>query len=376
MATMARTPPSSNEDLQRLGASPPVWVGLGMVLAVSIQILVAGGWRLLTKRRRAAIQNGDAMYGLDHGKLNLALPPRSMWMNMGFWRDVEPEDFEGACRALLSALLDQAGLLEARSGEESRKSRDLEFRKDLQSMSVLDVGFGCGDQTLAITKAASNTNLQYLGITLNHAQFTCAQLRVSQSPYQGKSHDVSLFLADAAKPDSWTSSCLEKAAGLIINKHQAGWDTAPTTKTATILLALDTLYHFSPSRLPLLTYAAKTLRADLAAFDILLSPTATPWQALKLRLIGRLSGCPWSAFKSEREYRALLIAAGCQEESIVITDITEHVFGPLAAFVGRQEARLEQIGLKMGSLRVAGWLFGWWARSKVVRGVLVTAKAS
>ena len=25
------------------------------------------------------------LYGLDHGILNVGVPPASMWMNMGFW---------------------------------------------------------------------------------------------------------------------------------------------------------------------------------------------------------------------------------------------------------------------------------------------------
>jgi hypothetical protein len=26
------------------------------------------------------------IYGLDHGRLNVEMPPKSMWMNMGYWR--------------------------------------------------------------------------------------------------------------------------------------------------------------------------------------------------------------------------------------------------------------------------------------------------
>jgi hypothetical protein len=26
-----------------------------------------------------------AIYGLDHGRLNIGLPPPTMWMNMGYW---------------------------------------------------------------------------------------------------------------------------------------------------------------------------------------------------------------------------------------------------------------------------------------------------
>jgi hypothetical protein len=36
---------------------------------------------------RKSLANGpnSAIYGLDHGRLNLELPTKSMWMNMGYW---------------------------------------------------------------------------------------------------------------------------------------------------------------------------------------------------------------------------------------------------------------------------------------------------
>ncbi|KAJ1328027.1 cyclopropane-fatty-acyl-phospholipid synthase [Microdochium nivale] len=379
--------------------APTHWIVIGALLAISTQVLLAGIYRLSTKggKHNASIRTGEAIYGLEHGKLNLTLPPASMWMNMGFWQDVESDDFVGACRALLHAVLKQAGLLEP-----ATEKVDATLRKDLKNISVMDVGFGCGDQTLSIADlAGEQQDLRYLGITLNSSQCTYAQRRLSlwkknrQTPSR---HDISLFLGDAANPDSWASSCLEKAAAIISSStssernkppspdanqahefdkaHQQQQELQPETTSATVLLALDTLYHFSPSRQPLLTYAARTLRADLAAFDILLSDDATAWQTLRLRAVGVLSGCPWNAFLTEREYRSMLAAAGYAAGGIVVQDVTEHVFGPLSQFMAEHEGRLEGVGLKMGSLRVAGTLFGWWARSKVVRGVIVTARAS
>lgn len=34
--------------------------------------------------------SGGDLYGLDHGILNLQVPPVSMWMNMGFWEVRQP----------------------------------------------------------------------------------------------------------------------------------------------------------------------------------------------------------------------------------------------------------------------------------------------
>lgn len=30
--------------------------------------------------------NEEKLYGLDHAILNVEAPPRSMWMNMGYWK--------------------------------------------------------------------------------------------------------------------------------------------------------------------------------------------------------------------------------------------------------------------------------------------------
>lgn len=30
--------------------------------------------------------NEEKLYGLDHAILNVEVPPRNMWMNMGYWK--------------------------------------------------------------------------------------------------------------------------------------------------------------------------------------------------------------------------------------------------------------------------------------------------
>lgn len=35
---------------------------------------------------RRSDEAGNALYRLDHGILNVKLPPRTMWMNMGYWK--------------------------------------------------------------------------------------------------------------------------------------------------------------------------------------------------------------------------------------------------------------------------------------------------
>jgi hypothetical protein len=103
------------------------------------------------------------------------------------------------------------------------------------------------------------------------------------------------------------------------------------------------------------------------AFDLCLSPSATLTQRIMLDLLTRLVNTP-------DQYRMKLIKAGYQPGNINMKDISEHVFGPLACFLGEQDTRLKGLGLGIGSSGVAKRMFGWWGKTGVVRGVVVVAK--
>ena len=86
---------------------------------------------------------GSNVYGLEHGVLNLPLPPSRMWMNLGYWRDQthDPQDFPRACQALLERVLSAAF------------SQRQPLHSAGTSIHLLDVGFGCGDQTIFLLGA-------------------------------------------------------------------------------------------------------------------------------------------------------------------------------------------------------------------------------
>jgi hypothetical protein len=89
-----------------------------------------------------------------------------------------------------------------------------------------------------------------------------------------------------------------------------------------------------------------------------------------------LLGCPWQAFLTEEEYREQLVACGYERESIIIKDISEDVFPGLVAFLERQDKALAESGISLGAgFRLARRVFGWFATSKVIRAVIVVAKA-
>jgi hypothetical protein len=149
---------------------------------------------------------------------------------------------------------------------------------------------------------------------------------------------------------------------------QKGWETDCW------VLALDTLYHFSPSREPLFGFAGTNIRASIMAYDLLLADDTPLFSRFLLSFIGVLMGCPFDAFKTEREYKELLERCGYDKSKIEMRDISEHIFRPLSQFLHERDTRLQRYGWGLGKLKAAEWLFGWWARSELVRGVIIVAR--
>ncbi|CEJ61988.1 hypothetical protein PMG11_10504 [Penicillium brasilianum] len=318
----------------------------------------------------------------------MQLPPETMWMNMGYWEDTQ--NFPEACEALLDQVL-KTGLL----------------TETAKSVRVLDVGCGCGDQSVHITKlrrnplsstitdtsqsglsssvGASDSILQrkssgsessnplvdnYVGITLLPSQAEVAQKRMRS--YKELNNDeiicpsADVFCADGADPLSWTGELKDSISYI--------GDTSLNPDTSTWLLALDTMYHFQPSRLPILHYAQNTLHASFMAFDLLIADNTSWWQRLKMRLVCWVTGSPFTNFLTREEYVRLLIAAGYDPSRIEIKDISRHVFPGITDFLGRRIREGQPYGIKLGKFRGAKAVFGWWARSGIVRGVVVIAR--
>ncbi|PLB54370.1 hypothetical protein P170DRAFT_431999 [Aspergillus steynii IBT 23096] len=331
-----------------------------------------------------------SIYGLDHAVLNIPAPPPSMWMNMGYWKD--ETNLPGACRALLDQVLIAAGFLDS-TGHPVHTDRQVH---------LLDVGIGCGDQTMHLVHllkpdhqapsydrrdatAMESRPLfdSYVGITLLPEQADLARQRLEASSRTEESNAmaptntgtpieptrVDIFCADGADPASWNKELQRAVVSSPVR------DSDAPTRTTTWLLALDTLYHFRPSRAPLLRYANTELHASFMAFDLLLSDTATLWQRLLLRGVCMMTGAPFANFLTRTKYEALLVRAGYAIDDIAVTDISEDVFGGLAGFIRQKDARLRRMGMSVGGkFRGAATVFDWWARSGVVRGVVVVAR--
>lgn len=246
----------------------------------------------------------------------------------------------------------------ATDGHESNSSRAA-----LKDINILDLGSGCGDQTLCLAEIWRNASLRYVGLTLSQTQHSVARDRLEGVSVKNMS-TIKIHCADAARPQSWTEEIMADVLELSpLNK---------SGQTQNWVLGLDTLYHFSPSRLPILSFAARELKASLMAVDYVRANTVSFRQRILLGLAFRLSGCP--PLIPEAQYREMLVKAGYDPSCIEIVDITKHTFGPLSRFMAKQEAELRMIGLSLGKLRFASRLFAWFDQAEVVRAVIVVAR--
>ncbi|KAF6808834.1 hypothetical protein CSOJ01_07302 [Colletotrichum sojae] len=302
------------------------------------------------------LQKND-IYDADHWKLNVKVPFTTMWMNMGYWTDADGNpirDFEQACRNLLHEVLSDAGILR----NDSSTSK----------LSILDLGIGCGDQSWELARLASESSrdsFHYVGLTLNEMQFRMA----AQKPY-GKlkkagsdvHSSVGVFQADAARPEVWSRHVAAAVESLAAEEADR-W-----------VFGLDSLYHFSPSRKPIMKFAATDFDASFMAFDLLLNDNASVKESIIVRLVGLAMKCPLGAFVTEAEYRRQLSEAGYDERYIQTRDVTDHVFSGLARHIDSQGEALKPYGISLAKYKVAWKMFAWFAKSRALKATIVVAR--
>lgn len=229
----------------------------------------------------------------------------------------------------------------------------------------------------------------YIGITLEPAQAALARQRVREACQNKGGEDSStglpaaeIFCADAANPTSWTGDLQQAMTTLAASSSSSSPSPSAAAEKeenekediSTWLLALDTMYHFRPSRLPLLHYAHSTLHSSLMAFDLVLSENISWHQHLLLWVVCWMTGSPIANFVSGAEYKNLLVQAGYKPAHIQITDISRHVFPGLSSFLDIRVKQAQPFGFRLGKFRAARMVFEWWARKSVVRGVVVVAR--
>lgn len=205
---------------------------------------------------------------------------------------------------------------------------------------------------------------QYTGITDNPKQVAFAQRRLDQELADSRTlpaRSISLFHGDAAQPSNWDEELSSAVDGFVDEDNV--W-----------LLGLDCLYHFAPSRQPLFQYAARHVRANLMAFDLILNENATLASRVVVWCICKLIGCPTQTFLTKEQYAAQLEAAGYARDTIILRDVSSDVFPGFVAFMDAQEQVLAEYGIKLGALKVAKRIFGWFGTSGAIRAVIVVAR--
>lgn len=205
----------------------------------------------------------------------------------------------------------------------------------------------------------------YIGITNDQSQCLYAKDHVAELKNKwatGNNRSIALFCADAARPKLWGKDVLT-VINITKSKSPETW-----------LLALDTAYHFAPSRWILIEHARWNLDASFMAFDLCLSPHTTFIQKLLLYSLTTLMGAPWENFVTPEAYKQRLVEIGYPANAIKVVDISKHVFSPLAAYMDEQNSKLRILGLGLGNFQAARWLFRWWGSTGVVRGVVVVAR--
>ena len=287
------------------------------------------------------------------------------------------------------------------------------YRTGRWPIELVDLGFGCGDQTIEITKNYPTLASSYIGLTMDPTQYDYAHQRLSSlhllrdhvkkeeqveldkcpdhqtdllhqkledhaKELNGKEKKVKLFCADAAQPAKWTEELKEtitpNLAKQLREKSQT-YSLLKLRKQETWVLGLDTLYHFSPSRQPIFNHAYQKLQASIMAFDLIFGEGTTLVERTCMRIIALVMGCPMGNFMTAIEYRKQLLKAGYEEDKVEIIDISEFVFKGLADYLKKRDEDLEvYLGRGIGAYKVFGWVLRWWARSGIVRGCIVVAK--
>jgi hypothetical protein len=247
-----------------------------------------------------------------------------------------------------------------------------------KTLSIIDLGFGCGDQCLYIKDVLHNQRLgrrtdawrmslkAYVGITLDSPQFRIAHERLG--PKQLNNDAVfEIYCADAGKPASWALET-KKVVSLACQTNDEIGDHENW------LVAIDSLIHFQPSRWVVIEYANRKLDASLMAYDLCIAENLSVWQRIVLRLMALFGQSPLANWVTIPEYRERLVGAGYARENIEIRDISEQVFRPLAGYLNKREVELKQYGLSIGRFRFAAKMFAWWSRTGMVRGCIIIAR--
>ncbi|MBC7918661.1 MAG: methyltransferase domain-containing protein [Rhodoferax sp.] len=252
---------------------------------------------------------------VDRALLNHGFPGRT-WGNLGLW--TEAQDYPAACEALAVKLADSAQLQ--------------------PGCSVLDVGFGYGDQLLLWKKRFGIGRIT--GMETDAAGVAEARLKLTAFT------DVSL--------------------------HHSNGDLLPTEERYDRVLALDCAYHFAP-RSAFFAHAFQTLHPGglLALTDIVVADGVSSAQHAGL---AKVCGIPRENLLTQTAYRQALIDLGFSH--VTFETLDEEVLSGFSRFAMCLLRRRTFAALSAGGLKVLATaaIIRWLLLGQRAHYVLVTAE--
>ncbi|KAI8333241.1 S-adenosyl-L-methionine-dependent methyltransferase [Blakeslea trispora] len=273
------------------------------------------------------------LYGLRNLLVNLELPPKSAWFNMGLWN--QPNlTYSQACQNLVCKVTEQCSLQ--------------------SNSSILDVGFGCGDSCFFL---AEHHQSKVKGITNEQSQLTIASKRMPDHLKE----NVSLVLGSADDLPTHTSS----------EKYD-------------VVLSIDSAYHFN-TRCAFLKNAFDCLKEEggkIGLYDLAIDlnfwEKSTPFQKQMVQWICTAVHIPVENLVTVDTYQQQLKEIGYNSVQINVLE-REQVFGGLSAcFQKQHQLALEHgIGISFPNrmfLKASSFFFGLLNQNQWVVPIIVTAE--
>lgn len=246
-----------------------------------------------------------------------------------------------------------------------RKLLDVAGVSAQEKISIVEVGCGCAETAQVLLKEYADMCTQWVGLTFSPIQVHIADTRLQETQKSLQTNSkYQVFVADAAKPDSWNSEIQDAV-------RSSSSDSNPW------LVALDALVDFQPSRKGILSYALNELGASVAITDHLKKEDMTGLDRAKTWASFRLLDTPLDSILTRRQYVELLVECGFKRENISIIPYTEHVYAPYSQFIDQQGRRWQEMGGSKWDymdFTLAGWVTGWWARSGLVEACMIVAR--
>ncbi|KAF9976561.1 hypothetical protein BGZ73_008316 [Actinomortierella ambigua] len=222
---------------------------------------------------------------------------------------------------------------------------------------LLDVGFGCGDQTVYMAELYRPKRIT--GITIEPLQHYAAEQLVLNSRNRIPATSIDLYVADASRLLDFVQE----------HQQKPGTQREPSTRDQyfTHIISIDSAYHFNTRR-QFFEQAYAVLapgKGRLAMADVIPTrdPPVTGLKGWLFRQFSRLYlKVPLENMQTLEAYRQTLVEVGF--EDIEIEAVEDQVFLGWADFIATQLKVLKSVGLVRPRV---GWSF--WAIQKVLRYV-------